>query len=281
MKIEKQIDSALEACDGIVQSHVPSPEQPSSSDSLPGEQPSSSDPLPGEQPSSSDPLPGEQPSTTRRPSPPAEPPCSKPPSREQPSITESPAEPQPTATSKMTPGQCARILRQLCPACFGGTSFGASFDDGGDFHNCVDGNFHHRHLKSAGECAPFYDPKQIIPKEFVDRVGDRIARARKSPPRPRKSKVPDEAVDECEKAHKAANGDKETATSERFDANGLMALVCRHDIPLFFANIDTPGEQQKYAIALIEYFFSLIPPQATVVNLYDISCVADCSINLV
>jgi hypothetical protein len=256
MKIEKQIDSALEDCDSFLQLHYPPPELSSS----------------------------EPPSHEHH----EEPPYFEPPSHEQPSIAQPPIppvqpppEPQSTTTSTMTPGQCARLLRQLCPACFGGTSFGASFDDGGDFHNCVDGNFHHRHLKSAGECAPFYDPKQIIPKEFVDRVGDRIAQARNSPPKPRESKVPDEAVDECEKAYKAANGDKETTTSGRFDANGLMALVCRHDIPLFFANIDTPGEQQKYAIALIEYFFSLIPPQATVVDLYDIGCVVDRSVNLV
>jgi hypothetical protein len=181
----------------------------------------------------------------------------------------------------MTPGQCTRILRQLCLACFGGTLFGASFKDGGDFNLCVDGNFHHCHLKSAGECAPFYDPKQIIPKDFVDAIGARIAEACKAPPRCTNSKVPDEAVDECEKAYKAANGDKETTASQRFDANGLMALVCRHDIPLFFANIDTPGEQQKYAVALIEYFFSLIPLQATVIDLYDIGCVLDRSVDLV
>jgi hypothetical protein len=240
--------------------------------------------LPALSPAVPQPTSYKQPSVTEPPSPPAPSAVLQPTatsSHEQPSPPAPSAVPQPTATSTLTPGQCARILRQLCPACFGGTSFGRSFDDGGDFHNCIDGNFHHRHLKSAGECAPFYDPKRFVPKEFVDRVGARIAEARKSPPRRTKPTVPDEAVDECEKAHKAANGDKETTTSERFDANGLMALVCRHDIPLFFANIDTPGEQQKYAVALIEYFFSLIPPQATVIDLYDIGCVLDRSIRLV
>lgn len=46
---------------------------------------------------------------------------------------------------------------------------------------------------------------------------------------------------------------------DKFDDRGIMALVCRHDIPLFFANIDTPGEQQKYGVALLEHLFSLIP----------------------
>src|SRR5262249_5157570 len=102
-----------------------------------------------------------------------------------------------------------------------------------------------RHLKSAGECAAFYEPRKILPKEFVDAVGARIAQARKSPPKSRQPKEPDEAVDECEKAYKEANGEKETNSSEKFDAKGLMALVCRHDIPLFLANIDTPGDKMS------------------------------------
>jgi hypothetical protein len=68
---------------------------------------------------------------------------------------------------------------------------------------------------------------------------------------------------------------------DQFDDTGLMSLVCRHDIPLFFANMDTPGEQQKYAVALLEHFFSLIPPQSTVADLYDVGCVLDRSMNLV
>lgn len=68
---------------------------------------------------------------------------------------------------------------------------------------------------------------------------------------------------------------------EKHDDAGIMALVCRHDIPLFLANIDTPGEQQKYAVALIEHLFSLLPPNATVSLLYDVACVLDRSLRLV
>lgn len=52
-----------------------------------------------------------------------------------------------------------------------------------------------------------------------------------------------------------------------------MALICRHDIPLFLANIDMPGEQQKYSIALIEHLFTLLLSQANVIVLYDVGCV--------
>jgi hypothetical protein len=92
--------------------------------------------------------------------------------------------------------------------------------------------------------------------------------------------VPNEAIDDCEKTQKAADGNRQKTAMEHFDDTGLMALVCHHDIPLFFANIDTPGEQQKYAIALVNHLFSLLPSQATVYLLYDVGCVLDRSLHL-
>ncbi|KAF7981457.1 hypothetical protein HWV62_33481 [Athelia sp. TMB] len=64
-----------------------------------------------------------------------------------------------------------------------------------------------------------------------------------------------------------------------FDDTGLMAMVCRHDIPLFVVNIDTPGEQQKYGVALMEHVLTLLPPQATCVFIIDVGCVFDVSLN--
>ena len=133
-------------------------------------------------------------------------------------------------------------------------------------------------MKSAGEGPAFYQPKQFLSKEFVDGVGKDIAAARKRKPKTTKPKVPDIAIDSCEKSHYAANDHKGT---DHFDDQGLMSLVCRHDIPLFFANVDTPGEEQKYTVALIKHLFSLLPAEATVVVLYDIGCVLDRSLELV
>ena len=56
---------------------------------------------------------------------------------------------------------------------------------------------------------------------------------------------------------------------------GLAALVCCHDIPLLFVNIDTLGKQQKYMVVLLAYLFNLLPPQTTVICLYDVGCVLD------
>ncbi|KAH7916931.1 hypothetical protein BV22DRAFT_970048, partial [Leucogyrophana mollusca] len=163
----------------------------------------------------------------------------------------------------VTKGSCVDILVQRCPACFGGKSFGRPLPQGGDIHVALDGNFHHRHRRSAGDCPPFFHPEYILPKKQVDDIGKRIEKERKKPPKAYKSQVPDETIDHCENAYDAADGKKQKA----------LSLICRHDIPLFFANIDTPGEQQKFPVALLEHLFSLLPPDATVVALYDVGCV--------
>ncbi|KAF8120229.1 hypothetical protein EV363DRAFT_1191626 [Boletus edulis] len=186
------------------------------------------------------------------------------------------------ASSKqlLTPGTCASVLLQRCPACFGGTMFGRSITDGGDIHVATDGNFHHRHRRSAGDSPSFYDPTYFLPKQQVDEIGAHIEKQRKKPHNTRKPIVPDEAIDSCEASYEAADGKKQKASMESFDDTGLMALICRHDIPLFFANIDSPGEQQKYVLALIKHLFTLLPSQATIVTLYDVGCVVDRSLSM-
>ncbi|KAG1789412.1 uncharacterized protein HD556DRAFT_1243917, partial [Suillus plorans] len=164
-----------------------------------------------------------------------------------------------------------------CPACFGGVLYGKPTGDGGDIHVATDGNFHHRHRRSAGDCPRFYNPTYFLPKDFVNEVGRRIESQRKQPqckqPPSARKLVPDEAIDRCENTYKAADGKKQKAAMDSFDDTGVMALICCHDIPLFFANIDSPGEQQKYSVALLQHLFSLLPLQATVVALYDVGCV--------
>ncbi|KAF9041365.1 hypothetical protein BJ165DRAFT_1329754, partial [Panaeolus papilionaceus] len=185
------------------------------------------------------------------------------------------------------PSECDSRLARLCPACFGGNKFGKTLvSEGADFHIATDGNFHHRHSVQAGAGVPFHkDPRHIVPSAFVNKVGEHIESVRKKGPRKnptRASKVPEEAIDECERSYEAASGDKKKAMdgNERYDDQGLMSLVCRHDVPLFMANIDTPGEQQKYAVALVLWFFRHVPTNATVTVLYDIGCALDRSLSL-
>ena len=152
---------------------------------------------------------------------------------------------------------------------------------GGDCHVAEDRNFHHRHAVRGGDSPHLYSPDYFLSKAQVDAVGDRIESVRKQPAKKYTPTIPDSAVNECKDAHDAVDKQKEKASSDNFDAQGLMALVYCHDIALFFANIDTPGEQQKYTVALLEHLFSLIPTCATVISLYDIGCVLDRSLHLV
>ncbi|KIJ95309.1 hypothetical protein K443DRAFT_108926 [Laccaria amethystina LaAM-08-1] len=154
--------------------------------------------------------------------------------------------------------ECARILQQRCPACFATTSYGRTGNQGADFVVSTNGNFSQRHMASAGDCPKFYEPSYFLPKGFVDEVGARIDAAR---PKRRRGLVlvPDEAVDQCESGHIAGKGTNAKTNTKQFDDGGVMALICRHDIPLFLVNIDTPGEQQKYPVALIQHLFTLIP----------------------
>ncbi|EMD38084.1 hypothetical protein CERSUDRAFT_48992 [Gelatoporia subvermispora B] len=159
--------------------------------------------------------------------------------------------------------RCSSLLQRRCPA-------------GADVVVALDGNFSQRHLRRAGDRPSFYEPEYFIPKEKVDAVGDRIAALRKGPSNKNYvPKVPDEAIDSCEGGHEATDEDKAKTNGDRFDDTGIMALVCSHDIPIFLANIDTPGEQLKYSMALIEELFKNLPDNATVAGLYDIGCVAD------
>ena len=184
-------------------------------------------------------------------------------------------------TDPLPSNSCSPLLIQRCPACFGGNSYGRPLAAGADIHVATDGNFHHRHWQSAGDCPAFYKPVYSLPKAQVDAVGQRITKAHKRPGQNRHTSVPDAAVDQCESSYEAADGKKQKAAMDSFDNMGLMALICRHDIPLFFANIDTPGEQQKYSISLIEHLFSLLPCNATVTIFYDVGCVTERSLQRV
>ncbi|KAE8240636.1 hypothetical protein A4X13_0g7681 [Tilletia indica] len=67
-----------------------------------------------------------------------------------------------------------------------------------------------------------------------------------------------------ERAAKAASGP--------CDVTGLMGLCCRHDVPLVFCDIDTPGERHHYAIALLKHLVVAVPNLKRIGVLYDIGC---------
>ncbi|KZV78710.1 hypothetical protein EXIGLDRAFT_633388 [Exidia glandulosa HHB12029] len=93
-------------------------------------------------------------------------------------------------------------LRERCPACFALASTGRSFDVGGDVHIAADGNFMHRRFTHAGECPPIaFETRAMVPKAFVDAVGQALEAAGKRPPRPYASRVPERVLKQCAKSH--------------------------------------------------------------------------------
>ncbi|KIO14641.1 hypothetical protein M404DRAFT_118351, partial [Pisolithus tinctorius Marx 270] len=140
----------------------------------------------------------------------------------------------------LSPDSCALILIHRCPACFAGCTFGWPLDKGGDIPVATDGS-----------CPQFYEPTYFIPKAEVDEVGCQIECTCKQPPRQQHITVPDKAIDQCKALYEAANDNKKKAAIDCFDDTGIMALICCHDIPLFFANIDTPDEQQKHSYDIL------------------------------
>ncbi|KAJ7079870.1 hypothetical protein C8R43DRAFT_910062 [Mycena crocata] len=170
-------------------------------------------------------------------------------------------------------GRAHHDLSDRCPACFGPEMWGRSFNEGGDVHCEVDATFSLPHNKEAGLGFSFSNSVIFLEKSEVDAVGRRIDSARK---KARRTAI----RDVCARSHNAAKEGGWKFSTDKFDEKGIMVCSCRHGVPLLAARIDTPGEQQKYVVALYEHLLRLLPRAATMVLLYDIGCLLDYSLNL-
>ncbi|KAJ7608101.1 hypothetical protein DFH06DRAFT_1066262, partial [Mycena polygramma] len=124
----------------------------------------------------------------------------------------------------------------------------------------------------------FARPTIFLSKSEVDDVGRRIDSVRLAARSGKTTTASNEHA--CAASHNAAKEEGWKPSSAKFDETGVMVCSCRHGIPLLAASIDTPGEQQKYVVALYEHLMQLLPGNATLVLLYDIGCVLDHSLRL-
>ncbi|KAG6904567.1 hypothetical protein DXG01_009025 [Tephrocybe rancida] len=85
-------------------------------------------------------------------------------------------------------------------------------------------------------------------------------------------RVPKSVLDGCEAGFTAADSHREKASTQFFDDTALMALLCRHDVVLFIANMRSAGEKQHYVLVLMETLFQHLPLPYRVGLLYDIGC---------
>ncbi|PPQ95989.1 LOW QUALITY PROTEIN: hypothetical protein CVT26_016205 [Gymnopilus dilepis] len=132
--------------------------------------------------------------------------------------------------------ECSRFLRQLCPACFGTANFGRTFDDilTSTFSFLISTNlilqgrrFSHLHgWQFSPPSSHLRRPGYSVPHPAARRIDE----ARKRKPKPRTSKVPDEAIDECQDSYDAADGDKKKkkGAGQRYDAQGWMSRCTNH-----------------------------------------------------
>ncbi|KAJ6469415.1 hypothetical protein C8R45DRAFT_837134 [Mycena sanguinolenta] len=169
---------------------------------------------------------------------------------------------------------------ERCPACFGHTEWGRPLDQGGDVQLGADGCFSYRHLRSAGDGPIGYTPCFFIPQGDIDAVATKITQVRGNPCPNVRPPIPQDAIDGCEATFQAANEKAQRGDPKRYDASGVFLMTCRHGQILFFCNIYTPGEQQRYIIASLEELACQLPSQATIFQAYDIGCVIDHSLDL-
>ena len=116
-------------------------------------------------------------------------------------------------------------------------------------------------------------------KKMEDYVEHCCHRRPSSPPPPTDDdgfesgmRVPTSVLNNCNKSFTSADEKRLKTTLQFFIDTGLMALLCRHDCPLWIVNMTSAGERQHYALALIQLLFKHLPCTWRVGILYDIGC---------
>ena len=141
---------------------------------------------------------------------------------------------------------------------------------------CIDANFsqRRRHSRQADPVDP-HPNTHFLSKDDVECMKSVVEHARPSDSRSGAqswARLPDDTLDDCEKAFTAAQGHLAKANNAIFADTALMAILCRHDRPLFLVNMTSAGERQYYALALIKALFRHLPDNWVVGLLYDIAC---------
>src|SRR5258706_13939682 len=183
-------------------------------------------------------------------------------------------------------------LQRRCPLCFSGmpnlqtsacvwnpeayTGMATDVPISAQAIVCVDANFsqRRRHSRHTDPVDPHPDTHFLSENE-VESMRRVVEHARPTDSRSNAqswAKLPNETLDDCEKAFTAAQGHIAKSSSAIFADTALMALLCRHDRPLFLVNMTSAGERQYYALALIKALFRHLPNNWVIGLLYDVAC---------
>ena len=141
---------------------------------------------------------------------------------------------------------------------------------------CIDANFsqQRRHSQHPDPVDPHPDT-HFLSVNDVESMKRVVEHARPSDSRSNAkswASLPDDTLDDCEKAFTAAQGHIAKTNNAIFADTALMALLCHHDRPLFLVNMTSAGERQYYALALIKALFRHLPVNWVIGLLYDVAC---------
>jgi len=183
-------------------------------------------------------------------------------------------------------------LQRRCPICFSKapnlptstcvlnpeayTSMAADIPTSAQAIVCIDANFsqRRRHSRHPDPVDPHPDT-HFLSVDDVESMKRVVEHARPSDSRSNAkswARLPDDTLDDCEKAFTAAQGHIAKSNNAIFADTALMALLCRHNRPLFLVNMTSAGERQYYALALIKALFRHLPDNWTIGLLYDVAC---------
>ena len=183
-------------------------------------------------------------------------------------------------------------LQRRCPICFSGTaklqtstcalnltvytSVQTDISVSAQAIVCVDANFaqRRRHSRHPDPLDPHPDTHflSVNDVESMKRVVEHARPSGSSDSAKSWAALPDDTLDDCEKAFTAAQGHIAKSSNAIFADTALMALLCRHDRPLFLVNMTSAGKRQYYALALIRALFLQIPDTWVIGLLYDVAC---------
>ena len=193
-------------------------------------------------------------------------------------------------------------LQRRCPICFSGKpslrtstcvlnnsrvypSISNDISTSAQVIVCIDANFaqRRRHSPVSDPVDPHPDT-HFVSKDDVESMKTAVEQTRPSNPGANAKSwatLPDDTLDDCEKAFTAAQGHKAKSSNKIFADTALMALLCRHDRPLFLVNMTSAGERQYYALAVIKALFQHLPNDWIIGLLYDVACQLERSIRKV
>ncbi|KAH8108985.1 hypothetical protein DFH11DRAFT_1691281 [Phellopilus nigrolimitatus] len=177
-------------------------------------------------------------------------------------------------------------LQNRCPLCFGGNAWAHDPSSTFDVAVCLDACFQQKRGQTDSGPVRRHPNTVFLDEELIRSMEREVEalrparnkRARNAGPTNvtdasfKSLKLSNEILDECEASFKAADERRQKASTRFFSDTGLMALLCRHDRVLWLANMQSAGEKQYYALALLRALSNNLPADAVVGVLYDVGC---------